>query len=151
MATTPDTTALQKGALTPAQAEQTSTQTAVNLMETLLSTPSLPTGTAISPNVQQVASTDLMGTSGLSGTLAQAAQAGPTTPTATAGTAPTTTAGALPTAPSASQYAAGTVIGSLPTATAATGTVTAPMTAATDTVSTDATVKGQLAGLQSEV
>ena len=33
MATTPDTTALQKGAITPAQSEQTSTKKAVNLME----------------------------------------------------------------------------------------------------------------------
>jgi len=151
MATTTDTTALQKGAITPAQPEQTSTKKAVNLMETLLSTPSLPTGTSITPNVQQVASTELMTTPGVSGALTAAAPTAPTTPTATAVTAPTTTAGALPTAPSASQYAAGTVIGALPTATAATGTVSQPMTAQTGTISTDATVKGQLEGLQQEV
>ena len=39
MATTPDTAALQKGALTYAQPEQTSTKKAVDLMSTLLSTP----------------------------------------------------------------------------------------------------------------
>ena len=55
MVTTPDTTALQKGAITPAQAEQTSTKKAVNLMETLLSTPTLPTGGTIVPQMQQVA------------------------------------------------------------------------------------------------
>ena len=36
MATTPDTTALQKGAITPAQSEQTSTKKAVNLMEEVI-------------------------------------------------------------------------------------------------------------------
>ena len=36
MAKTEDTIGLQKGAITPAQTEQTSTKKAVNLMETLL-------------------------------------------------------------------------------------------------------------------
>ena len=84
MATTTDTTALQKGAITPAQPEQTSTKKAVNLMETLLSTPTLPTGTTITPQVQQVATNELMATPGLTGTLAAATPTTPTTPTATA-------------------------------------------------------------------
>ena len=62
---TPDTTALQKGALTYAQPEQTNTKKAVDLMSTLLSTPTLPTGTTLTPQAQQIASTELMGTSGL--------------------------------------------------------------------------------------
>ena len=150
MATTKDTTALQKGALTYAQPEQTGTKKAVDLMATLLSTPTLPTGTQISPTPQQVQTPELMATSGLTGTLAAAAPTTPSVPTATAGTTPTSTAGALPTAATAGQYT-GVSAGTVPTATAATGTVTAPMTGQTGTISTDATVRGQLADLQSEV
>ena len=151
MAKTPDTTALQKGAITPAQAEQTSTKKAVNLMETLLSTPTLPTGTTITPQVQQVATNELMATPGLTGTLAAATPTTPTTPTATAATAPTSTAGALPTAQTGAQMTAAQVGSAIPTATAQTGTVTAPMTAQTGAITSDATVKGQLEGLQQEV
>ena len=151
MAKTPDTTALQKGAITPAQAEQTSTKKAVNLMETLLSTPTLPTGTTITPQVQQVATNELMATPGLTGTLAAATPTTPTTPTATAATAPTSTAGALPTAQTGAQMTAAQVGSAIPTATAQTGTVTAPMTAQTGTITSDATIKGQLEGLQQEV
>ena len=150
MATTPDTAALQKGALTYAQPEQTSTKKAVDLMSTLLSTPTLPTGTQISPTVQQIQTPELMATSGLTGTLAAAAPTTPTVPTATAGTTPTSTAGAIQSAQAAGQYT-GVSAGTVPTATAATGSVTAPMTAQTGTISTDATVRGQLADLQSEV
>ena len=151
MATTKDTTALQKGALTYAQPEQTGTKKAVDLMSTLLSTPTLPTGTSISPTPQQVQTPELMATSGLTGTLAAAAPTTPTVPTAAAGTTPTSTAGALPTAATAGQMTAAQVGGAIPTATAATGTVTAPMTGQTGTISTDATVRGQLTDLQSEV
>ena len=112
MATTKDTTALQKGALTYAQPEQTSTKKAVDLMSTLLSTPTLPTGTQISPTVQQIQTPELMATSGLTGTLAAAAPTTPTVPTATAGTTPTSTAGALPTAATAGQMTATQVGGS---------------------------------------
>ena len=97
MATPPDTTALQKGAITPAQSEQTSTKKAVNLMETLLSTPTMPTGATLVPQAQQVATNELMASSGLTGTLAAATPTTPTTPTATAATAPTSQAGTLPT------------------------------------------------------
>ena len=89
MAKTPDTVALQKGAVTYTQPEQTNTKKAVDLMSTLLSTPTAPTGTTITPQVQQVASNELMGTSGLTGALAAAA--------------PTSTAGALPTAQTGAQ------------------------------------------------
>ena len=151
MAKTPDTTALQKGAITPAQAEQTSTKKAVNLMETLLSTPTLPTGTTITPQVQQVATNELMATPGLTGTLAAATPTTPTTPTATAATAPTTTTSAVPTAQTGAQMTAAQVGSAIPTATAATGTLTQPMTAQTGAITSDATVKGQLAGLQQDV
>ena len=134
MATTKDTTALQKGALTYAQPEQPGTKKAVDLMSTLLSTPTLPTGTSIAPQLQTIQTGELQ-----------------TTPGVTAATAPTAGTAAAPTAATAGQYTAGTVIGALPTATAAQGTVTAPMTAQTGTIDSDATVRGQLEDLQSDV
>ena len=151
MVTTPDTTALQKGAITPAQAEQTSTKKAVNLMETLLSTPTLPTGGTLVPQMQQVATNELMATPGLTGTLAATAPTTPATPTATAATAPTSQAGALPTPQIGTQMTTAQVGSAIPTATAATGTVTAPITAQTGAIAPDATVKGQLEGLQQDV
>ena len=154
MANTVDTTALQKGAITPAQPEQTSTKKAVNLMETLLSTPTLPTGTTITPQVQQVASNELMsatGGSALSGALAAAAPTTPTTPAATAATAPTATTSTVPTAQAGTQMTAAQVGSAIPTATAQVGTLSQPMTAQTGAITSDATVKGQLEGLQTDV
>ena len=151
MATTPDTAALQKGALTYAQPEQTNTKKAVDLMATLLSTPTLPTGTQISPTIQQIQTPELMATGGLTGALAAAGPTAPSVPTAAAGTAPTAQAAAVPTAATAAQMTAAQVGGAIPTATAATGAVTAPMTAQTGAIASEATVKGQLADLQSEV
>jgi len=148
---TPDTTALQKGALTYAQPEQTNTKKAVDLMSTLLSTPTLPTGTTLTPQAQQIASTELMGTSGLTGALAAATPTAPGAPTAAAGTAPTSTAGALPTAATAGQMTGAQVGGAIPTATAATGTLTAPMAAQVGTITDPATVRGQLEDLQQDV
>ena len=154
MATTPDTTALQKGAITYAQPEQVNTKKAVDLMSTLLSTPTLPTGTTISPQVQQVTSGELMsatGGSALSGALAAAAPITPTTPTATAATAPTSTASTVPTAQTGTQMTAAQVGSAIPTSTAQVGTLTQPMTAQTGAITSDATVKGQLESLQTDV
>ena len=149
---TPDEVQLQKGALTTAQTEQTGSAKAVSLIESLAAgTPSLPTGTTISPQLQNVAPTELMGTAGVTGTLASTI---PTTAAAPTIAAPGTLAGtqvAAPTAASAGQYTAQQAIGQVPTMTAATGTVTQPMTAATGTITSDATVKGQLESLQNEV
>ena len=58
---------------------------------------------------------------------------------------------AAPTAATAGQYTASTVTGQVPTMTAAQGTVSAPMTAAQGAITSDATVKGQLESLQTEV
>ena len=151
---TPDDIQLQKGAITPAQGEQTGSAKAVSLIDNLLFSktgPSLPTGTTISPVVQNVATQELLDTQGVQGTL------GFTPPTTTAAptiAAPGAMAGtqvAAPTAASAAQMTAATVAGQTPTMTAAQGTVSAPMTAAQGTITSDATVKGQLAGLQQEV
>ena len=151
MAKTEDTIGLQKGAITPAQTEQTSTKKAVNLMETLLSTPTLPTGTSIAPTLQTVQTGELQATPGVTGTIAATTPTATTAPTITAATAPTAGQVTAPTAQSASQMTAAQVGSAIPTATAQTGTVTAPMAAQTGTIASDATVKGQLEGLQQEV
>ena len=151
MATTPDTTALQKGALTYAQPEQTNTKKAVDLMSTLLSTPTLPTGTSIAPTLQTVQTGELQPTSGVTGTVTAATPTVTAAPTITGATAPTSVAGGLPTAATAGQMTAAQVGSAIPTATAATGTLTQPMTAETGAIVSDATVRGQLEDLQSDV
>jgi hypothetical protein len=151
MAKTPDTVALQKGAVTYAQPEQTNTKKAVDLMSTLLSTPTLPTGTSITPTLQTVQTGELQPTSGVTGTVAAATPTAPTTPTITGATAPTAGTVTTPTAATAGQMTAAQVGGAIPTATAATGTLTQPMTAQTGAITADATVRGQLEDLQSDV
>ena len=151
MATTEDTVALQKGAIAPAQTEQTGSQKAVSLIDSLITKPSLPTGTTISPQLQNVATQELLATPGISGSLGFTAPATTAAPTIAA---PGTMAGtqvAAPTTATAAQMTAATVAGQTPTMTAAQGTVSAPMTAAQGTITSDATVKGQLESLQTEV
>jgi len=149
---TPDEIKLQKGTIAPAQTEQTGSAKAVSLIESLAAgTPSLPTGTTISPQLQNIASNELLGTAGVSGTLAASI---PTTTAAPTIAAPGTLAGTqvtAPTAQAAASYAAQQAIGQVPTMTGATGTVTQPMTGVTGTITSDATVKGQLESLQNEV
>jgi len=151
MATTEDTVALQKGAIAPAQKEQTGSQKAVSLIDSLITKPSLPTGTTISPQLQNVAQQELLSTPGVSGSLGLTAPTTVAAPTIAAPGAMTATQVAAPTAASAAQMTAATVAGQTPTMTAAQGTVSAPMQAAQGTITSDATVKGQLAGLQKEV
>ena len=151
MATTEDTVALQKGAIAPAQKEQTGSQKAVSLIDSLITKPSLPTGTTISPQLQNVATQELLATPGVSGSLGFTAPTTTAAPTIAAPGAMTGTQVAAPTAASAAQMTAATVAGQTPTMTAAQGTVSAPMQAAQGTITSDATVKGQLAGLQQEV
>jgi len=148
---TPVDEVLQKGTLTPAQGEQTSSSKAVSLIDSLITKASLPVGTTISPTLQNVGTNELMGTSGLTSTVQAATPTAPTAPTiATPGTM--TSVGATTATPqTAAQMTAAQVSGAIPTATAAQGTVSAPMTAAQGTIASDATVKGQLAGLQTEV
>ena len=153
MAKTPDETKLQKGALAPAQAEQTGSQKAVSLIESLaVGTPTLPTGTVVKPQLQNLGTGELMATQGVQSPVAAAVPTAPTAPTITAAAAPTATATTMPTAQAAGQMTAMQVAGQTPTATAAQQTsLTAPAQAATGTITSDATVKGQLSGLQQEV
>ena len=66
---TPDEVKLQKGTIAPTQKEQTGSAKAVSLIESLAAgKPSLPVGSTISPQLQNVATTELMpATTALSG------------------------------------------------------------------------------------
>ena len=145
-------TALQPGALTPSQTQQTSSKKAVSLIDSLLNQPTLAQGTSITPTLQNVQSNELMATPGVTGTVAaQAAQA--TAPTAAAATGATGQTVATATPQAASQFTAAT-IGTAPTMTAAQGTVTAPMIAAQQSlanIDSRATVQGQLENISSDI
>jgi hypothetical protein len=152
--TSPDDVKLQKGALAATQKEQTGSQKATALIESLAAgKPSLPTGTTLNPQLQNIQSQELMATSGLTG---QVTAATPTTAAAPTIAGPTaglagTQAGVV--APGAAQtMTAATVAGATPTVTAAQQTgLTQAAQAATGTITADATVKGQLGTLQKEV
>ena len=151
MATTPDTVALEKGAVKAAQPEQTASNKATTLIESLIQTPTLPSGTTISPQLQQVGTNELITTPGVSGQVTAAAPTATAAPTiaGAAGTAAqTTTASTMPTY---GQYTGAQVAGAIPTMTGAAGTVTAPAVAQTGTITDPATVKGQLESLQTDV
>jgi len=156
---TPEEIKLQKGALATTQTEQTGSQKATALIESLAAgKPSLPTGTTISDKleVQNVTATspELIRTAGLSGQITAPTVTAPTTApiqSPTAGLAGTQFQ--APTAQAAqTQTQVAQVAGSTPTATAATQTgLTQAAQAAQGTITSDATVKGQLQSLQNEV
>ena len=149
---TPVDTVLQKGAIAPAQKEQTGSSKAVSLIDSLLTKASLPVGTTISPQLQNVGTGELMGTAGLTSSLQAAVPTAPTTPTIAAPGTVTGTSVTGPATQAASQFTAAQVAGTTPTVTAAQMSgLTAPATAAQGTITSDATVKGQLQSLQTEV
>ena len=144
--------ALPTGAVKPTTANQTTSSKATSLIESLVASPTLPTGTTISPQLQNVATNELVTTPGVSGAVAAATPTAPTAPTVTGAAttaAQTTTA---PTMPTYGQYT-GASAGTVPTATAAQGTLSAGSVAQgqTGTIASDATVKGQLESLQTDV
>jgi len=143
---------LPTGALAPGQPEQVGSKSAVTLLDSLLSQPSLPQGTSITPQAQSVQTNELLATPGVTGTLA--AQAGAAVaPTAVGATAPTTTAVGAITPQTAASYT-GQVVGTAPTMTAATGSVTQPMTAAQQSIANldpKATVRGQLENITTDI
>jgi len=145
-------TTLQPGALTPSQTQQTGSKKAVSLIDSLLSTPSLPQGTSITPQVQNVQTNELLTTPGVTGTVA-AQSAVATAPTAAGVTGATPTAVSTVTPAAAGQVTPAT-IGTAAQMQAAQGTVTAPMTAATQSLATldpRATVQGQLENISSDI
>ena len=143
---------LPTGATTPIQSNQALQN--VNLMQSLISQPTLPVGTQILATPQQLGTGTDIATPGVSATA----------PVATGQVAGTPTTIATPTAPTATQVATtpyqqtadtytASVIGqtAVPQVTAAQGTVTQPMTAQTGTITSDATVQGQLAQMTADV
>ena len=151
MVATVDTVALQTGSVKPTSSNQTTSSKATSLIESIVAKPTMPTGTTISPQLQNVGPNELMSTAGVTGSTAAAMPTAAAAPTITGAAAPTSTAATMPTAQTANTYTQAGVAGSTPTMTAAQGTVTAPAVAAQGTVSTDATVRGQLADLQQDV
>ena len=143
---------LPTGTLTPTQSEQTSSKKAVSLIDSLLSTPTLPQGASITPTVQNVQTNELLATPGVTGTVAAGIPTA-TAPTATAVTPATSQQVTAATPQTASQFTAAT-IGTAPTMTAAQGTVTAPMTGVTQSLASldpKATVQGQLENISSDI
>ena len=143
---------LQSGALTPSQTQQTSSKKAVSLIDSLLTQPSLPQGTSITPQVQSVQTNELLSTPGVTGTVAASttgAQAG--TATGVTGASPTAVSTVTPA--TAGQVTPAT-IGTASQMTAAQGSVTAPMTAAQQSLAnldSRATVQGQLEGISQDI
>ena len=145
-------TTLPTGAVAPLQTEQAGSKSAVSLIDSLLSTPTLPSGTSISPTAQNIATNELLTTPGVTGTLAASASTA-TAPTATGVAGATSTQVGQTAAQSAGQYT-GDVIGTAASMTGAQGTVTAPMTAAQQSIASldpKATVQGQLASISSDI
>ena len=143
---------LTTGATTPIQSN-TALQN-MNLMQSLISQPTLPAGAPIVAIPQQLGTGTAMATPGV----------GTTAPTATGQTVATPTAIATPTTPTAAQVAttpyqqiadtyAAALVGQtpVPQVTAAQGAVTQPMVAQTGAITPEATIQGQLAQMTADV
>ena len=133
------------------QPQSGTSQDTLDLVKQQAVNPKLATGTAITPQVQNVNQNELLATPGLPTAMPTA-----TAPTATAGTATATTPAvaqtiATPAQQTAANYMATTVGTAAPMATAAQGAVTQPMVAQQGQITSDATVAGQLEGLQQQV
>ena len=133
------------------QPQSGTSQDTLDLVKQQAVNPKLATGTAITPQVQNVNQNELLATPGLPTAMPTA-----TAPAATAGTATATTPAAAqtittPAQQTAANYMATTVGTAAPMATAAQGTVTQPMVAQQGQITSDATVQGQLATLQQQV
>jgi len=154
MATTdaPNTTTLPEGALQPTTTEQAGSRKVISVIDTILNTPSLPTGTQVAPELQTVQPTETMATAGLTGQVVAATPTPGTVPTITPMLPPSSTAAAEQTTATPASMAAAQVAGQTPTMTAEQMSgLTAPAVAATGTVDADATVRGQLAKINQDI
>ena len=122
----------------------------LDLMKQSVQIPKLPVGAQQKPVYQTEQANEILGTQGVSTTAPVAAVPTSTAQQATTTTPTTTQTITDPAAMTAANYAA-TTVDTAPTMTAAQGTVTAPMTAQTGQIASDATVQGQLEGLQQQV
>ena len=148
----PNTTVLPEGALQPTTIEQASGRKVISVIDTLLNTPNLPTGTMVTPQLQQVQPGEAIATPGVQGTVAAATPTPGTVPTVTAATVPSATMAAQQTAATPGSITAATVAGQTPTMTAAQATgLTAPAVAATGTIDSQATIKGQLESINQDI
>jgi len=130
--------------------QSTTAQAVLDLQKQAVSTPTLPAGTQITPQLQQVQTGEQMTTTGLPTTAPTAVAPTMTPAQAQAVTAPTAQVVQDPAALAAAQYTA-TTVGTAPTMTAAQGQVTAPAVAAQGMITSEATVTGQLEELQQQV
>tara|TARA_Y100000004_G_scaffold188417_1_gene242492 strand:+ start:53 stop:1441 length:1389 start_codon:yes stop_codon:yes gene_type:complete len=151
--TKPVETTLPQGAIAPQQSQ--TSQNIVSLMEKLVSTPTMATGTTVLPQPMNVQTPELLATGGVATTTPTATATQSGMPTAiTAGTSPTAqqvaTTGYGQTA---ATYTAGqTGQANVPQAIAAQGTVSTPAVAEQiSAIDPNATVQGQLANLQADV
>jgi hypothetical protein len=125
-------------------------QDVLNLAKQQAVDPRLPQGTAISPVVQNVQTDELLTTPGVSTTAPTATVPMATVTQATPTVAQPSVQVADPAQQAAAQYTA-TTVGTAPQMTAAQATLTQPMVAQQGQVTSDATVAGQLEGLQQQV
>ena len=132
------------------QGSQNRLKFTLDLMKKSVKTPQLPTGAQISPVMQAAQTAEYMATPGVATTAPAAAVPTAQATQAAAAAAPTAQVVTDPAAMTAQQYAA-TTVGTAPTMTAAQGAVTQPVTAQQGQIVSDATVAGQLAGLQQQV
>ena len=154
MATTdaPNTTTLPEGALQPTTTEQAGSRKVISVIDTILNTPNLPTGTQVTPTLQTVQPTETMATAGLTGQVVAATPTAGIVPTITPTTVPGSTAATEQTTATPASMTAAQVAGQTPTMTAEQMSgLTAPAVAATGTVDADATVRGQLAKINQDI
>ena len=148
----PNTTTLPEAALQPTMTEQDKSRKVISVIDTLLTAPTAPTGTTVTPTLQAVQTGETMTTPGLTGTVVAPTPTAGTTPTISPVTGPTATQTAAQTAASPATMTAAQVAGTTPTMTAAQATgLTAPAVAATGTIDSDATVRGQLAKINTDI
>ena len=148
----PNTTTLPEAALQPTMTEQDKSRKVISVIDTLLTTHTAPTGTVVQPTLQALQTGETMATPGLTGTVVAPTPTAGTTPTISPVTGPTATQTAAQTAASPATMTAAQAAGTTPTMTAeqATG-LTAPAVAATGTIDSDATVRGQLAKINTDI
>ena len=132
-------------------AQGDATNVAGNL-RTAVNQPTLPQGTTVNPALQNVQAGETVSTAGVTGTVEAATPTAPTTPTIAAPGSVSASQIASQPAATAQTYTATTTGANTPQAVAA--QLTAPtqtMAAAQDSLTSDATVKGQLGKLSTEI
>jgi hypothetical protein len=148
----PNTTTLAEGALQPTTKEQDKSRKVVSLLDTLLTAPAAPKGTTLTPELQKLQTGETIATPGVTGTVAATTPTAGTIPTVTAASAPTATQTLGPTVAGPATMTAATVAGSTPTMTAAQQTgLTQAAQAQTGTITSDATVRGQLDKITTDI